>query len=284
MLLYLLTWVILLCFFILLYDSNRFRTVSYEIQSDKLKEAFCFVFLSDLHGKVYGKENERLLQEIDRLHPDAVFVGGDLLTAKPNQPFDSAVFLLEKLKKRYPVCYANGNHEHRLVLYPEKYHEMASEYENKLNTLGIKRLINEKESFENANFDVVGSQIERVYYKRFHKIPMMKGYLEQLLPERSKDRFTILLAHNPEYFEQYKSWGADLVLSGHVHGGVARLPFFGGVISPDLRLFPKYDGGLYHIGKSQMIVSRGLGAHTIPFRFLNPGELVFVSLLPKKSG
>ena len=86
--------------------------------------------------------------------------------------------------------------------------------------------------------------------------------------------YTVLLAHNPEYFSSYAEWGADLTLSGHVHGGVARVPIWGkGVISPGLKLFPKYDGGIFRKGQAVMVLSRGLGMHTIPIRLFHPGEL-----------
>nr|MCR5654494.1 phosphoesterase [Lachnospiraceae bacterium] len=99
------------------------------------------------------------------------------------------------------------------------------------------------------------------------------------------------------------SYGADLVLSGHVHGGIARLPYIGGVINPGLRLFPKFDSGLFFFreGKSKkvrgteakgerlcdgktryMVLGRGLGTHTLPIRFLNTAELNVIRLKPKK--
>ena len=112
---------------------------------------------------------------------------------------------------------------------------------------------------------------------------MKKEYLDELLPEQRTDCFQILLAHNPDYFPEYAAWGADLVLSGHLHGGVARLPLLGGVVSPRLHFFPRYDGGKFTHGNSVMIVSRGLGMHTIPFRFNNPGELVEITIRKRKN-
>ena len=54
----------------------------------------------------------------------------------------------------------------------------------------------------------------------------------------------------------------------------------GGVIAPSYRLFPKYDGGIFRFGKSLMLLGRGLGSHTLPFRFFNPAELYEVILKP----
>ena len=102
--------------------------------------------------------------------------------------------------------------------------------------------------------------------------------MNECLTLKDRSCFQILMAHNPEYFRTYRRWGADLVLSGHVHGGIVRLPFFGGVISPRVRLFPQYDGGHFTKENKDLIVSRGLGSHTIPFRLWNPGELVEIEL------
>ncbi len=72
----------------------------------------------------------------------------------------------------------------------------------------------------------------------------------------------------------YLSWGADLVLSGHLHGGIVRIPGFRGVISPGFELFPKYSGGCCREGSQTAVVSRGLGSHTIPVRLFNEAELI----------
>ena len=68
------------------------------------------------------------------------------------------------------------------------------------------------------------------------------------------------------------------MVSGHVHGGFMRLPILGGVLTPAFKLFPKYDGGEFREGTATMILSRGLGTHTLPIRIFNPGELVVIHL------
>ena len=93
--------------------------------------------------------------------------------------------------------------------------------------------------------------------------------------------FNILLAHTPFSFDAYAEMGFDLILSGHVHGGVIRLPFVGGVLSPERKFFPKYSGGIYSKEKSQMIVSRGLGYGSLKFRMFNTPEIVVVTLKSK---
>ena len=74
---------------------------------------------------------------------------------------------------------------------------------------------------------------------------METTYLPGLLGKPEEGMYRVLLAHNPDYFPYYAAWGADLTLSGHVHGGIVNFPGLGGVIAPSLKLFPKYDAGLY---------------------------------------
>lgn len=272
---------LLLFFFIMIMvlDGNRFRVVSYEISHEKIKKPYTFVVLSDLHNKVYGKNHEKLIRAIEKEHPAGVLIAGDLLTAKPGYPLHLALDLLEQLAPKYPIYYGMGNHEARLFLYPEVYGTMGADYEEKLKGLGISLLRNESRSL-GEDLVITGLDMKREYYKRFKKTTMTTEYLKKTLGEKNKDKFQILLAHHPDYFQEYSSWGADLVLSGHVHGGMVRLPFLGGVISPALRLFPKYDGGSFEEKESRMILSRGLGMHTIPVRLFNPGELVVLKLSP----
>ena len=120
------------------------------------------------------------------------------------------------------------------------------------------------------------------HFAHFKKKDMENGYLKQTIGAPQKNYCHLLIAHNPDYFEDYARWGADLVLSGHVHGGIMRLPLLGGVIAPSYTLFPKYDGGVFYEGNATMLLGRGLGSHTLPFRFFNPAELYEVQLLPKQ--
>ncbi|MBD5543287.1 MAG: hypothetical protein HDR01_03310 [Lachnospiraceae bacterium] len=277
--------VLILCICIILYDTNRFVVRKYQFQNDKITDTFRFVLLSDLHNKSYGKNNDSLLKKIDELKPDAVLCAGDLLTAKPGRDFHTAAALISALARNYPIYYGNGNHEYRLKLYPEVYGSMAEDYEKELKNAGIEPLVNQRKELPDKNIVIYGLEIGREYYKRFHKSKMEREYLPSLLGELDDQRCSILLAHNPEYFQQYADYGADFVLSGHVHGGVARIPVLGGVISPSLRIFPKYDGGVFQEengkgGSTVMILSRGLGTHTIPIRFCNPGELIEITIFP----
>lgn len=266
-----------------LYDISHIKVQRYHIKSKKIKTPYHFVVLADLHDNTFGKDNERLLQKIDEIAPEAVYIAGDMITAHPKENFDSTLAFLEKLSKKYPVYYGSGNHEYRMRIDTDKYGDMSEKYEEKLRQMGIVRLYTGSCETHRKDVRVAGLEIESMYYKKWKIQHMPRRYSVEKLGMADEDCFTILLAHNPEYFPNYARTGADLVLAGHLHGGIAKLPFIGGVISPRFRLFPQYSGGLYKKGKSRMIVSRGLGCHTIPVRFLNPCELVDVMVVPPKN-
>ena len=107
--------------------------------------------------------------------------------------------------------------------------------------------------------------------------------LSSLIGTPDAESFNLLLAHDPDFFPSYDAWGAELTLSGHVHGGILRIPGIGGVIAPSLELFPKYDGGYFQGKQGAMVISRGIGVHTLPVRFFNPGEVVVIRLEPAET-
>lgn len=259
-------------------DCNRFVIRKYRCTGKALKKDGTIILLSDLHNKSFGKKNEQLLEAIENIHPDMILIAGDMYTSVKGGDTQTAKDLVCTLAKRYPVYYGNGNHEHKTRLYPEYFGTMYPEFADAVKNAGVRHLVNEKVSLPAFNMDIYGLEIEREYYGKFRFAQMAPSYLEGLLGKTDDSRFTVLIAHNPDYFDAYAGWGADLVVSGHVHGGLMKLPFLGGVISPALRLFPKYDGGEFKEGKSTMILGRGLGTHTLPIRIFNPGELVVIHL------
>lgn len=259
---------------VMLYDSNRFVIRKHKVTDRRIRKPGRAVVLSDLHNKTYGKHNQRLLAAIREQKPDFVLIAGDILTARPGAGLEPALQFLQELSREYPIYYGNGNHEHRLKLYPEIYGDMGQVYGKALSEMGIAPIVNSHVMLAEYGIVVYGLEMDKSYYKRFRVPYMEPGYLQEVLGQPLETCYTVLLAHNPDYFPRYAAWGADLVLSGHVHGGVARVPFLGrGVLSPGCRLFPRYDGGIFKEGKSLMVLGRGLGMHTIPVRLFNPGEL-----------
>lgn len=277
-LLVLLVCAVLVLLWVMAWDSNRFVVRKYAFSSEKLKKDCKIVFLSDLHNKEYGIGNGKLLAAIEEQKPDILLIGGDMFSAQPGKSFEKCVRFVSACSKKYPVYYALGNHEYRTRIYPETYGTMYADYMESLKDSKIRFLDNESLVLEEFGIRLTGLTMDRKYYKRFAKKKMGEDYLQETIGKAESSFFQILLAHNPDFFPDYAAWNPELVLSGHVHGGVIRVPKIGGIISPTLCPFPHYDGGLYEEYGSRMVISRGLGMHTIPIRLLNPGELVVVEL------
>lgn len=236
------------------------------------------VLLADLHNNSFGTDNEALVAAIDEIAPEIIWVAGDLMVAVPEKSIRPAAELMKRLAKSYPILYGIGNHEYRTRIYPETYGSMYEEYVDCLMDAGVELLHNERRTLllGSAEVDVYGLEMDRRYYKRLSNQRMEKEYLEEVFPKPRGDVYRVLLAHHPKYADTYTAWGADLTLSGHLHGGIVRL-FGRGAVSPGLCPFPKYSGGRYEVNGRQLIVSRGLGSHTIPIRINNRPELVVIS-------
>lgn len=242
---------------------------SYHIVSGKLLTGQRIALLTDLHGCLHGRKNGRLLRMLDKVSPDYICIAGDM-TVKNGEYTDDMLELLRKLSEKYPVYYAPGNHEIRMPQYDE--------YRQQLRQYGVQYLENQVLPI-GGNVLVYGLDLpEYWYHKVWEKREMGAGDITDLLGDCDENCFSILLAHNPEYFPQYAQWGADLTLSGHVHGGIIRLPRLGGVIAPSLQLFPTYDAGLFEEKGRHMVLSRGLGLHHIKVRYFNRPELSVINL------
>ena len=261
---------------------KNFQLTTYSLRSPKIKpqrEPLRFLFISDLYNVTFGRKNEVLIRKMKELRPHAVLVGGDLIVAKPGYSMDPAMELIREMGARFPVYYALGNHEYRMRIYPETYGDMYDRYKRVIEESGVVLLDQKKKEIraEGNKICICGFELDRTYYKKGRRKQLPAEELSAAFGEPQRDVFTILLAHNPLYGDTYLDWGADLTLSGHLHGGMIRLGKRA-VVSPDFTLFPKYGYGMYRRGDSSLIVSAGMGEHTIPVRICNPRELVVVEL------
>lgn len=287
---------IIALFILWIYIEQRLlMTTRYVVNSKKLSSEhgqIGFVVLADLHNCSFGTDNNRLIKRIASLKPDFIIVAGDIINKKAASYPGNAYTLLEQLSDQYKIFYAYGNHEQRMELIgkssqsertkeEELLYQSWIEFQNRLRNKGVVFLDNESINMDwkGKKLHITGVTIGEEYFGFQTKKEMSPDYLSSLLGQREKDEYQLLIAHNPIYFNQYAEWGADLVLSGHLHGGMMRLPGIGGALSPQAKFFPKYDSGKYEYLSSRMIVSRGLGSHSFMPRIFNIPELVYVSLV-----
>lgn len=274
-------------------EQKFFTITGYSISSAKLPENMDgtgFVVLADLHDKSFGRDNERLVQAIDKLSPDFILVAGDLVDKSKKAYPSNAYKLLEYLAGKYRIYYAYGNHEQTLEQYKaserscdRELYAAWIEYRDRLKELGVEILDNTAAFYHknNSKISIWGVTIGEEFFRK-RRIPVMKReYLTSQLGNTNNNYFRLLIAHNPDHFHEYSRWGADLTVSGHLHGGMMRLPGLGGIISPQVKFFPKYYSGSFEDNNKYMIVSRGLGTHSYMPRLFNVPEIVYIKLKTK---
>ena len=258
-------------------ENKKISFSSYRIKDKRLKKNAKIVMISDLHNACYGEKNSELLHVVETISPDLILVAGDVIVGKTGLSVDTGVDFLNSLGGSFPVFVGKGNHEMRTSIY-EKYGDMwETLYERTKDK--VHWLINDSIYLADYNMTIYGLDMKPEYYRRFKKLYMDSAYLEEELRKPDKRSYNILIGHDPDYFEEYAAWGADLCVSGHVHGGLIIIPHLGGLISPMIKFFPKYYKGVYNIGDSHMIVSAGMGLHTLKIRVNNEPDLVTINLV-----
>ena len=263
---------------------NGIRFYEYEISSGRLPEEFdgCrLLHLSDLHARTYGRKGEQLVRACAKAAPDYIMFTGDLFSR--NQSIFSIknkVPMMRALNEIAPLYYVWGNHESDAV-------EKAKLMSERLAEVGVTTLRNERVRLTRGggSIDLYGLELPVRYFHSpggsYRRLPKLTGgELKKLLGKPNGERFNLLLAHTPLPFVNYAEWGADLTLSGHIHGGMVRL--FGiGLLSPERKFFPRYTKGVYKQrtdrGNSFLEVSAGLGK----FRLNNP-EMAAIVVLKKR--
>lgn len=254
-------------------DNTSLQITTYQVSGMKIPAEFNgyrIAMIADLHNAEFGDSNESLISLLQEADPDIIVFTGDQLDARKSG--SEIVLELTKQAVQIAPCYlVSGNHEGSIPRY--------SQFETNLRLQGVTVLKDEIRELERdgAVINLIGlddATLNKRYYQDGAKVALETS-LKEL--ERDKNRYSILLAHRPEYFYVYERNGIDLALCGHVHGGQIRIKDKG-LIGPGKELFPEYDDGTYTIDESTMVVSRGLGNSIFPWRINNPPELVVIEL------
>ncbi len=242
--------------------NNKWLTVTeYGFSDSRIKSGFTIVQISDLHNASFGSDNRRLLAKIEELSPDMIAIIGDIVDGS-HTDIDCALSFCENAAKLCPTYYVTGNHEHWLDAPDEE------RLYSGIRAAGVTILDDETLdiSVNGDRVQLCGLDDESLYNDTLFKLA--EGF-DRSVP-------VILLAHEPQYFDDYVKAAPDLVLTGHAHGGQVRLPFMGGLVAPDQGFLPEYTEGEFTDGDTHMIISRGLGNSVIPVRVFDLPEIVCV--------
>ena len=257
------------------------RTVTYTVALQNLSSPLRLVLLSDLHGKSFGRENSRLIAKIQEQSPDAIFLDGDMIdrSADPTD-VQELLRLIERLHEIAPVYFAPGNHE-------LEYMQTDTSLLTQVAEAGAVVVNDSYADVTLAGQPLrIGGTMGHAFYfgrseEEFSSSPeyqFLKAFEDTEVPK-------ICLAHMPDTFifnGAYNLWNVDLILSGHTHGGLIRLPFIGGLYAPMQGWFPEYDQGYFRLGEHmQMVITSGLAGHGVIPRINNPPEIVVIDLVPE---
>ncbi|MDM0563316.1 metallophosphoesterase [Clostridium perfringens] len=258
------------------YENNGISTTNYEVDCGIGKDVNV-VHLSDLHGKEFGKNNEKLKMLILKEKPDLVVATGDMIDSSLKN-MEGVIEFLSDLSKSVKVVYISGNNEQRCKKAEYIFESLKSKgvivLRNEIITLSLNGIkVNILGMFEKPKGDLHSSlkKINGSYaYENSHKLFKRLESLEGV---------KIVLSHYPELFEaEYSKYDFHIMFSGHAHGGQFRIPIVKrGLIAPGQGFFPKYTEGM-HGNKNKLIISRGLGNSTKITRLFNRPEIVKVKI------
>lgn len=252
-----------------IYTNSTFQVEFYQVESTHVHSNLRIIFLSDVHLKEYGENNEKLISKIEALSPDLILCGGDLVTY-PNENFDNMLALVSRLSGIAPLYGCTGNHEDELT-----YLNGVTDLPQRFKDAGLDLLLNETRQITIGN-----NEVEIVGISGGPDLFGLYGAKEHMdsLGENSS-RFRIVLAHVPILFKnELAPYDFDLGLAGHTHGGIANLPKIGGLYTSEEGLLPEVYAGLYTFEGKPLIVSRGLGDSSPVPRINTPHELSVIDV------
>jgi predicted MPP superfamily phosphohydrolase len=287
--------IVVLCNYI---GNRNFRETFYSVSSIKVNSCVRVIQLSDLHGSTYGENNSELLSRIKELEPDVIICTGDMVNSAEDDA-DHAQTLAAGLSEIAPSYYVYGNNEvesiYDIPLNEKELDEkfgfdkytrdetallaLEDPFEEKLEKAGIKVLKNKKDTIKikNMNIDIFGvltsnpssfwSYADRSYADFLYENP---------------NNLKIMATDEPFIFEEFSpAFWADLMICGHTHGGVIRIPVLGPFFTHEGGLLPERSGdfvyGRYNVSGNPLIVSAGLENSNI-FRINNQPELVIIDI------
>ena len=281
------------------YIGNRnFKETFYSVSSLKVNNKIRILQISDLHNCSYGKDNIKLVDRARKLKPDLIVYTGDIVDSKAKSN-DRVISLCKELADVAPSYYIYGNNEVEMYYdipltqesldkkfgfndnnrQPGKLLEITDDLTRKLEASGVKVLKNKSDTITIGTTDV------DIYGVLTSNPSSFWSYSGESFGEylySNENNLKITAIHEPLVLSEYQpdTWG-ELVIAGHTHGGVIRVPMVGPLYAHDEGLFPERRGhyiyGRYEVQGRPLIVSGGIENKNI-FRINNQPELVIVDI------
>ncbi len=250
------------------FEPYEIKIENVELEIKNLPSVFNglkIIHLSDFHSKNFGKREKNVLEIVETLKPDFVFITGDVVDWT-SRNFEAIQPFWEELGQNYPgrIFGVYGNHDHRNI----KFRKL----EKFLKESGIEFLKNESRKIELNNDFIYLIGVDDPH----------DGYddLTKAMAGLDSGSIKILLAHSPEIVRKIKNQNLriDLILVGHTHGGQINIPILVDLILP-LKYDKQYKKGFFKEDSISMHVSRGIGPSVLPLRFNSFPEITLIKLI-----
>ncbi|MBO7336698.1 MAG: metallophosphoesterase [Lachnospiraceae bacterium] len=260
-----------MCLYVL-YEIYEHKHIDFITKNVDLGAGLKLCVITDLHNNTLtGKTYARIARE----KPDKILLCGDIVSHNATD-LSNARYAIKRLCRIADVFYAYGNHElYYSRMMPTAFFKFTSSLPD-----NCVMLINGHVPLSD-DVELYGLKLSQNFYRKGKLVPENEIPQEDLDAFPVPDRYgkkAVVLAHTPEYIDLYKKkLYPDLVISGHLHGGIVRLPFIGGLLFTSFPR-PKRDAGLYDVDGTALYVSRGTGSHFIPLRVFNRCEITFINI------
>lgn len=279
-------------------QNQNFSETFYNVSSLKVNNKIRMIQISDLHNCTYGDKNAKLIDRVTKLNPDIILLTGDCIDSDYGTE-EEIVEFCSKLAAIAPSYYIYGNNEvqtyylHPLTQEsldaqfgfddsnrdPQKLIESSDTLTEKLTAAGVTVLKNSTSTITvgETTIDIYGVLTSNPSAFWSYAGESFGNYLYT-----NETHFKITAIHEPLVFEEYtpEYWG-DIMLAGHTHGGLIRIPMIGALYTPEGGLLPGRTGhyvyGRYEVQGRPLIISSGLENKNI-FRINNEPEIVIVDI------
>lgn len=248
-----------------LFDTNIIKVEKIQFKTEKLTEKaeLRIMQISDFHNQKSRCQHKKVINKVEVLRPDIIVLTGDLIDRRTRNFRSVLAFVDALISIGIPIYFVSGNHEWNN---PKRHRFLARLSKRKIRILSNNHVeLNSKNEYINlAGIEDAATEHENI---------------EMTFSNMKVENYTILLSHSPYVINKYPDMQADLVISGHTHGGQIRLPFIGAAVSPGEGFFPKLDKGIFKWGKGQhLYVDSGVGTTRLPIRFLNQSQMTFIQI------
>lgn len=254
-----------------LYFNKNAYVSHYTYTSDKVPTEFDeykIAVVSDVHNSRYY---DKIIARLDEQNPDLIIFSGDMIQL-PETDLGNVIKIAESQRGKRDMYAVFGNHE------AETKAEIRKRIVSELKQSGISVLANSAVDIkiDDAKIRLIG--IEDSGEKKIDDAEIVK--IKKTAEKAADGTLNILVCHRASLYPRIKDSAVDLIISGDLHGGVARLPFIGGLVGDEEKRFlPDYTGGVYKEGDAaEMIVSRGCDYNLLKMRIFNPPDIPIITL------